>query len=59
MTKSEVKKALDNALIEYNNDMEEYALNCSESEKELIRKLTSSTMECLAEFSEVIEKLAD
>ena len=44
MTKSEVKKALDNALIEYNNNMEEYALNCSESEKELneneVRDLT-------------------
>lgn len=59
MTKSEVKAALNDAIMGYNEDMEEYIKFCDEPVKDDYRKIVASTMQCFAEFREVIMKLAD
>lgn len=59
MTKSEVKAALDKAIQDYNSEMEGYIIHCDEPEKLNLRKIVSTTMDCFADFEDVISKLAD
>lgn len=59
MTKLEAKALLDQALKEYNEEMEGYIINCDEPERANLRKLTAVTMDCLADFEKVIIRLAE
>jgi len=59
LTKSEVKAALDKAIREYNEEMEGYIIHCDDDVKPDMRKIVSATMDCFADFEDVISKLAD
>lgn len=59
MTKSEVKAALNEAIIAYNKEMEEYIVQCDEQVRNDYRQIVSSTMGCFEAFRDIIAELAD
>lgn len=59
MTKSEVKKALDNALKAYNDNVNEYIKHCDEPIKSDLREIAAKTMDCFSDFEKVIIHLAN
>jgi len=60
LTKSSVEAALNEAVKTYNDRINAYIISsCDESLKEDYRQLSAATMECFADFEEVIIKLAD
>lgn len=59
MTKSEVKNALNEAIKDYNTEIEEYIKYCDESVRDDYRKIVALTLDCFAEFRNIIAELAE
>lgn len=59
MTKSEVKKALDNAMIQYNQRVTNYIAECDEPVRSDLRVIAALTMDCFSDFQKVIIHLAN
>lgn len=59
MTKREVKDALTTAIIEMNEEAEEYIRDCDESVRDDYRKIATAVMGCFERFRDIITELAD